>query len=119
VFRALSARTHILDIEKESDTLKSKVAELEREVQRLRDVSDKLMMSVAQPLQPLPSNGSPPHPTLIPGGMTAQQAQAEQDQLAYDADEGEEYLDAQTPLAGQESDVGQYLDDGNSPVQHA
>ena len=76
------------------------------------------MMSVAQPLQPLPSNGSPPHATLIPGGMTAQQ-QAEQDQLAYDADEGEEYIDVNTPLAGQESDVGQYLEDDNSPVQHA
>ena len=76
------------------------------------------MMSVAQPLQPLPSGSSPPHPTLIPGGMTAQQ-QAEQDQLAYDADEGEEYLDAATPLAGQESDVGQYLEDGSPPMQHA
>ena len=120
LFHASSARGHILDVEKENETLKNKVAELEREVQRLRDVSDKLMMSVAQPLQPLPSNGSPPHPTLIPGGMTTQQqAQTEHDQLAYDADEGEEYLDVNTPLAGQESDVSQYLEDDNSPIQHA
>lgn len=70
-----SARSHIIDIDAENAMLKSKVDELQKEVQRLRDISDKMAMKVSAPFGA--GNGVPVNNSGVP--LNAMNMAAEED----------------------------------------